>query len=112
MNTPTEYLTLTIEGRTYVLLPVEEFSKLTGAAPRIPEGDATPCKIVKRVINEDIPKVRAWREYLGLSQADVAQRMGITQAAVSQLEKAKRPRTETLRKFAQALGLSLEQVRS
>lgn len=110
MNAPTEYPTLTIEGRTYVLLPIEEFATLTGRSPRIPEG-ATPWEIVKRTINEDISKVRAWREYLGLSQAEVAERMGVTQAAVSQLESAKRPRKATLEKFANALGLSLEQVR-
>jgi len=53
----------------------------------------------------------AWREHLGLSQAEVAGRIGITQAAYAQMERVKKPRKATLEKVASALGLEVEQLR-
>ena len=56
--------------------------------------------------------VRAWREYLGLTQKEVAKRMGITQAALSQMEAGeKRLRKATLEKLAAAMGIGVEQLR-
>ena len=52
----------------------------------------------------------AWREHLRLTQAEVAERMGITQSAYAQMEAAKRPRKATLQKVAHALGLELDQL--
>nr|WP_321465121.1 helix-turn-helix transcriptional regulator [uncultured Desulfobulbus sp.] len=45
-----------------------------------------PNEVVGAVIEGWITPVRAWREYLGLSQDEVASRAGITQAALSQIE--------------------------
>jgi transcriptional regulator with XRE-family HTH domain len=53
----------------------------------------------------------AWREHFGLTQADVAGRIGITQAAYAQMEGVKRPRKATLEKVAAAMGLDVEQLR-
>jgi transcriptional regulator with XRE-family HTH domain len=54
--------------------------------------------------------VKAWREYLRLTQAEVAARMGVTQSAYAQMEAVKRPRKVTLAKLAAALGLEVEQL--
>jgi len=55
---------------------------------------------------------RAWREYLGLSQMEVAGRMGISQAAYSRMERPEaRPRRDTLAKIAEALGVEPSQLR-
>jgi transcriptional regulator with XRE-family HTH domain len=54
--------------------------------------------------------LQAWREYLMLTQADMAECMGITQAGYAQIEAAKRPRKATLQKAAEALGITLEQL--
>ncbi len=53
----------------------------------------------------------AWREHFGLAQAEVATRIGITQAAYAQMERVKQPRKATLEKVAAALGLEVEQLR-
>jgi transcriptional regulator with XRE-family HTH domain len=53
----------------------------------------------------------AWREHFGLTQAEVASRIGITQAAYAQMERVKQPRKATLEKVASALGLEVEQLR-
>lgn len=55
--------------------------------------------------------IRPWREHLKLSQKKVAGRMGITQAAYSQMEKAPdKHRRDTLEKLAQALGVSYDHL--
>ena len=53
---------------------------------------------------------RAWREYLGLTQSEMAARMGISQSAYSQHENAEQL-TQTMRtKVATALGIKAEQL--
>ena len=55
--------------------------------------------------------VRAWREHLGLTQAEVAARADMSQAALAQIESGKhKTRKATLTKLAEALGLNLEQL--
>ena len=69
-----------------------------------------PNSVVNRVFEDEVTPAKAWREYLRLTQADVAARMGLTQAAYAQTEAAKRPRKTTLQKLAGALGLSIDQL--
>ncbi|WP_327036764.1 helix-turn-helix transcriptional regulator [Methylobacter tundripaludum] len=45
-----------------------------------------------------------------LTQTDMAERMGISQAGYAQIEVAKRPRKATVQKAADALGITLEQL--
>ena len=118
MTTPTEVQTLTIEGRDYVLVPTDvlrehapQLLSTYSDTPRIPKDPYIPWEVVKRSISDDVSMVRAWREYLNLSQAEVARRMGVSQASLSQTEAAKRPRKATLEKVAEALGITLEQLR-
>ena len=53
---------------------------------------------------------RAWREYLGLTQDEVATKMGITQSALAQIEASSKPRKATRQKLALALGINVEQL--
>lgn len=52
------------------------------------------------------------RESLGLTQIQVAERMGTTQSEISKIEKRKNMRASTLRKYIAALGgeISFEAV--
>jgi transcriptional regulator with XRE-family HTH domain len=76
----------------------------------VPEGDSIPHKVVGLTVKKGYPLVRAWREYLKLTQAEVADRMGISQAALSQMEAGgKRLRKATLEKPAAAMGIRVEQ---
>ena len=54
--------------------------------------------------------ILTWREYLNLTQAELAEKMGISQAAYSQMEAAKKPRKETLKKIAKAMNIELAQL--
>lgn len=91
----------------FVVMPYADFLQIPGAVTR----GMIPNAVVGRHIMEEVSLLQAWREHLMLTQAEMAERMGITQAGYAQIEAAKRPRKATLEKAAAALGLSLEQLR-
>lgn len=103
----------------FVVLPFKEFERehpqeaeaIKAATPRIPHGDYIPNAIVGKVIKEGQTYLRAWREYLGLTQAEVAIKSGITQAALSQMESGdSKLRKATRIKLAAAMGINQEQL--
>jgi transcriptional regulator with XRE-family HTH domain len=62
--------------------------------------------VVERHILDGVSLIRAWREYKGLRQRDVAERLGISQSAYSQMENSdSEPRVATLQRVAAALGV-------
>jgi len=57
--------------------------------------------------------IRAWREYLKLTQDEVARRMGVSRPAFAQMEApGVQPRVTTLKKIAVAMGVEWEQLRA
>ena len=112
MNEPTNIQTIMQDGKpAFVVIPIDEYVRLFPKVPRVPEGDAIPHEVVGLTIKKGYTLIRAWREYLGLTQKEVAERMTITQAALSQMEAGKkRLRKVTLEKLAAALGLDVEQL--
>jgi transcriptional regulator with XRE-family HTH domain len=64
------------------------------------------------VIKKGYNLVKAWRVYLGKKQREVAKKAGITQAALSRMERAENPnRSATLEKLAAAMDISVELLR-
>lgn len=60
---------------------------------------------------EDVSLQAAWRILRGLSQQEVADKLGISQSAVSQLEaKDSRPQKRTREKLAAIYGCKQEQI--
>lgn len=120
MIEPTNIQTIYQQGvPAFVVIPFQDFARehpqiakaLACQKPRIPEGDAIPHEVVDLHIEKNIPLVRAWREYLGLTQNEVAARARMTQAALSQMESGeKKMRKTTREKLARAMGLNVEQV--
>jgi len=90
----------------FVVIPFADFIKLPGA---VTPGTISNAVVGRRVMDE-VSMLQAWREYLMLTQTDMAERMGITQAGYAQIEAAKRPRKPTLQKAAEALGITLEKL--
>ncbi|MGB3392792.1 MAG: helix-turn-helix transcriptional regulator [Stenotrophomonas sp.] len=68
-----------------------------------------PNAVVSATVDGASP-MKAWREHLRLTQAEMAAHMGITQAAHAQMEAANRPRKATLTRMAGAMGVSVEQL--
>lgn len=107
MNVRTDFQTILGEdGKpAFVVVPYAQFQRMSAGF--------TPKTIPHAVVSAEVDgasATKAWREYLRLTQAEVAARMGISQAAFAQMEAAKRPRKATLAKIAAALGLDIDQL--
>lgn len=92
----------------FAVLPFAKYQALLAGKPT-PE-PTIPNTVVTAVFDRGISPTAGWREHLRLTQAEVAERMGITQAAFAQMETAKRPRRATLERIAAAMGLEFEQL--
>src|SRR5664279_647645 len=121
MIEPTKIQTIYQSGvPAFVVLPFVDFARehpkeaeaiKAALKPWIPEGDGVPHAIVGKVIKEGQTYLRAWREYLGLTQTEVAKKAGITQASLSQMENGdSKLRKATREKLAAAMGISAEQL--
>lgn len=113
MKEHTDYQTIDYHGKpAFVLVPWEDFMRVRP----ILEGDKAsatgiPQAVVEAHVLRDVPMIRAWREHIGITQGELAARMGVSQAAVAKLEKPDaKPRGATLKKVAEALGISPAQL--
>jgi len=113
MNEPTNIQIISQDGHpAFVVIPYDEYVRTFRKTPRIPESDDIPNDVVWLSIDKGYTLARAWREYLTLTQAEVAARMGISQAALSQMESGeKKLRKASLEKLAKALSVTVEQLR-
>lgn len=91
----------------FAVIPYDEYLKL------LPDEDVTiPHEVVGLVVKKGMNLVKAWRAYLGMTQTEVAKKAGISQAALSQMEKSgNKLRTATLEKLARVMDLSVEQLK-
>lgn len=97
----------------FVVIPYADYvqSQQAGAgAAYAQDKSLIPHEVVELMIMQEMTPIRAWREYLGLTQADLAARIGITQSAYAQQESAPKNRKATREKIAAAMGLSTEQL--
>lgn len=85
----------------FVVVPYAEF-----VARFEQSGDLVPDAVVKLTFDEGMAPAKAWRTHLLLTQAEVAARMGVTQAAYAQLESSAKLRKSSREKIAAALGIS------
>lgn len=92
----------------FAVIPFAQYQALV-AGKSAPE-PTVPSGVVDLFFDNGWSATRAWREYLRFTQAEVASRMGISQAAFAQMEAAKRPRKATRTKIASALGIAIEQL--
>ena len=97
---------LEADGRpAFVVVPYDEF--VTNFEQ---SNDLVPNAVVKLAFDDEMTPTKAWRTHLGLTQVDVAQRMGITQGAYAQLEASTKLRKASREKIALAFGISAGQL--
>lgn len=105
----------------YVVLPIEEYQRLIADDDDqwedIPYSadefdDVTlPNEVVSIMIDKDVSAIAAWRIYRGLTQAQAAEQAGITQAALSQIEKkGTKPQAKTREQFASIYQCHADQL--
>ncbi len=109
MNARTEFqVLLGQDGKpAFVVVPYDQFRRMRGGFTP----GTVPNEVVGAAFDRGLSPIAAWREHLGFTQAEVAIRIGVTQAAYAQMERVKHPRKATLAKVAAALGLEVEQLR-
>ena len=88
----------------FVVVPYHEFMRRFAQ-----EESLIPHTVVSATVDGASP-MKAWREYLRLTQAEVAARMGVTQSAYAQIESAARPRKASIARVAAAFHITLEQL--
>ncbi len=93
----------------FVVIPYSEYQALQ-MLPVIDTTNGVPGEVVNAVFDKGISPLKAWREYLELTQSEVAQRAGITQSAYSQHEQAEKLSKTVREKLACALRLTAEQL--
>lgn len=70
-----------------------------------------PHEVMGFIIKKKMTPIRAWREHLGLTQAEVAARMTISQSAYARMERGQAtPRIATLKGIAKAMGIHYSQL--
>ncbi len=92
----------------YVVVPYLDYLRMSGKAGN---EVLVPHKVVELHVIDGLSMLRAWRSFKKMTQKDVADKAGITQAAYSQMEKSdSKPHAATLDKIAAALGISVEHL--
>ncbi|MAC46526.1 MAG: transcriptional regulator [Oceanospirillum sp.] len=92
----------------FAVVPYDQWIELTQPAD---EDVYIPHEVVKYQVKENLSLMAAWRKYLKLSQTELANRMGISQSAIAQMESS--PETlqkKTLAKVAKAMQIQIEQL--
>lgn len=89
----------------YAVIPYRDYVSLSKRRePTVPNA------VVGKVVNQNLTPIRAWREHLGLTQAVVAHRLGISQSAYAQQEAKGTVRKSTREKIARALKIDPRQL--
>ena len=109
MNKPTNVQIIEQNGvPVFAVIPYDEYLRVFND----PDGETIPHEVVGLIIKKGYNLIKAWRIHLGMTQKQVAKKAGITQAALSQMERTEQTnRTATLDKLAFAMGLSIEQLK-
>ena len=89
----------------FVVMPYAQYLELSNTK-QINTDTGVPSEVVNLVFDNNYSPAQAWREYLKLSQVEVAEKIGITQSAYSQYEKSQTLRKATRIKIANALGIN------
>ena len=98
---------------THVVLPLDAYLTLVEDAgesypPYDPDlkKEGTPAGVTFAVLDGTNP-LKAWRKHLGLAQEKVAEKMGVSRPAYTQMEKCARPQRKTLERLALVFGTSV-----
>jgi DNA-binding XRE family transcriptional regulator len=108
MNKPIKMQTInSTEGTPlFVVIPYQDYLHWYEKTENL-----IPHEVVSLMVQKQLSPLRAWREYLKLTLTEVAERIGISEAALAQLETGEvKWRKNTLRKVAEALNITLEQL--
>ena len=109
MTTPTNIQILKQNGvPAFVVMDYKEYNELR---LKNDEGKRTtyPHAVVELMFMQGMSHLKAWRTYLGLTQTDLAKKVGATQAQINNYENGKSvPRADMLMRLSSAMGVSAD----
>ena len=109
-----------IDGRRWAMLPLDCYDELCDALEDASDAEAMrqaaasggqtfPSAFVQRLLLSGENRVRVWREYRGLSVAELARSAGVSTGHISAIENGKSTGSlQTLRCIAEALCTSID----
>ena len=114
---------LTFGDKEYAVVPREEYETLALAydedetdidtAQRViedPDEELVPFELAERIA-DGVHPVRVWREYRGMTAAELATRSGIAQSYLSNIETGRKPGSvKAMKRLADALGVSVDDL--
>ena len=101
-----EYTRLTGSARDESELTDEEFYDLAKAEP----GEYFPAAVTERLVAGNSP-IKVYREYRGMTQADLARNVNISAMYLSQIETGNRGgSTKVISAIAKALGVNIDDL--
>jgi DNA-binding XRE family transcriptional regulator len=107
--------------KQYAIVPIDIYNNLLEKAEWLEDVDAyekakhdddelVPSDVVKRLLSGE-NKIKVWREYRTLSQAELAKLSGIELTSIAQMEGGKRTGSVLVfKKIAEALQLDLDDL--
>lgn len=107
--------------REYAVVPIAVYNDLLEKAElledraayekaRQDDDELIPSELVYRLLDGE-NKIKVWREYRQMTQAELAEKSGMAQATIAQMEGGKRVSSVTaLKKVAGALDLDLDDL--
>lgn len=102
----------------YVLVPVDLYEDMAEAFAaeraaladaRDTMDDALPMDMIEALLAGENP-IAVWRKHRGLSQQELADRVGVAQSNIARAEKGGDLRVSTLRAIAGALGCAMDDL--
>jgi DNA-binding XRE family transcriptional regulator/PHD/YefM family antitoxin component YafN of YafNO toxin-antitoxin module len=122
---PRRQVIVTPAGERLVVLPeadyaalierledAEDIASATAVLERIARGEEelVPAGVVERLIGGDNP-ITVWREHRGMTISALAEKAGLSQSYLSQIESGKREgRVSVLQRLARVLSVDLEDL--
>jgi DNA-binding XRE family transcriptional regulator len=107
--------------KQYAIIPADTYALLLEKAEMLDDvraydeamasdDESIPSEIVDRLLSGE-SKLKVWREYRNLSQAELAEKCGVAQASISQIESGDRVGSITLlKKIASMLKLDVDDL--
>lgn len=113
------------DGRKWATLPFEEYERLREAAEELAdiaaydravaelargEDELIPGEVVDRLFSGE-SRLKVWREFRGLTQAQLAEAASLAQATIAQIEGGQRKGSAAvLKRVARALRIDLDDL--
>ncbi len=114
--------TITREGQEFVLVPMNEYEQLLEdiemladikdyREAKLFDEETFPGEVIDRMILKDENPIRVYREYRGLTQQQLADKVGIQRAYLTEIETGRKAGSiKTLKAIAQVLGIDLDDI--